>query len=439
MPMLRSRFFHTPLALLVAVTATASAADDPWYRYENQYFTAYSDASEHSVRGLLEDLEEFRAAFMQISNVVVPAGAPKTIVVMTKTPKEFDRLKIGKNVGGFASTQDGRTVIVMPASGGDNASTVIRHEYGHALLQYKKFPYPSWYEEGFAEIASAMKLKRGGASFTIGAPPERAQLNGRPVYPWEALFSEDFNPHALTDVRMGSSAYAQAWLMAQWATLGDSTRNSAMLQNYFDLIRSGEPALPAFEAAFGFPAADAWDVELSAYSRRIPAYTFTFRPGLLDREFSRRNADDEEVRPMLAYFERQSVALYRPSAPKDPRAAVDGVWGDLPLTGDACGRRVTVTVNGDTATLAVSIPDRPQDEDDAQDLASRRFRLKADADEPAAFHLEPIDDDATANDAANSIVALALRSADVACLSSGDKPHACRQVLARCAPGATAP
>ena len=142
---LRSAVLRTPVPLLICVvtalqTADGIAADATWLRYENPHFIAYSNAPEKKVAPLLSDLETFRAAFLQIGNIAVPPDAPKTTVLITASKKEFQKLSTSKLAVGFAANDGKRTLIVMSTHGDKNDTrTTIRHEYGHALLRYKKF------------------------------------------------------------------------------------------------------------------------------------------------------------------------------------------------------------------------------------------------------------------------------------------------------------
>ena len=154
------------------------AGDQPWSRYENQHFVAFSNAPAKRALGLLEDLESFRGAFLQVGNVEIPADAPKTKVLILANKKEFQKLVSNKLQAGFAASDGRSTVIVMPGDGAKGwARTVIRHEYGHALLRFKKFDYPAWYAEGFAELVSSTDVVNKGRSFTIVSTMRRRGEN----------------------------------------------------------------------------------------------------------------------------------------------------------------------------------------------------------------------------------------------------------------------
>ena len=177
---------------MILLHSATCLADAPWVRYENRYFVAYSDASEKKARTLLEELETFRAAFLQVGNITTPADAPKAIVLITATKNAFRSVARNPLVAAFA-TSDGRTpLIVMPAQGDSEfAQAAIRHEYGHTLLRYKGFDYPAWFQEGFAELVSAMELVDRDKSFRLGRAPLRLKNSGPPVFDWRELLSDD--------------------------------------------------------------------------------------------------------------------------------------------------------------------------------------------------------------------------------------------------------
>lgn len=302
-------------------------ADDPWIRYENASFVACSSAPEKKVVPLLEELETFRAAFMQVGSVVLPVDAPRTLVLVPASSTDFKKLTTSPLAAGFAESDGQRTLIVMPVCGDKNwTRTVVRHGYGHALLRYKKFKYPAWYEEGFAELVSSTQMVNKGQSFKLGTPPRRAQRNGPPLFDWNDLVSQNFRPETMTNPAKASSAYAQAWLLAHYTTLGNDMQNATILQGYFDRLKAGEPLSQAFQASFGMTADELWDKELKEYAKRIPGYRLPYRPDSVDLNFSRGAAASPDVDGLVRYLQLVSAARAKPAPPKDVLAALQGRW-----------------------------------------------------------------------------------------------------------------
>ncbi len=330
-------------------------ADDPWVRYENRHFVAYSDAPERKTRALLGELETFRAAFLQVGSITTPADAPKAVVLITATKKSFQAVAQNPLIAGFA-TSDGRTpVMVMPAQGdAESAQETIRHEYGHTLLRYKGYDYPAWYSEGFAELVGAMEVVDDGKSFRLGRAPLRLKSSGPPVFDWRVLLSDGFNPHELEDVRSGSSAYTQAWLLAHYATLGDNLRNATKLQAYFDRLKKGEPSETSFEAAFGVGIDGLWESTLMPYMKRMPFYTVPFRPNDLDLAFVATTPDANEVPDLFRWL---AISRLIASSSKEayPPRTLAGRWAPATI-GMACHEPVEIGLAEGDSRFRLALP-----------------------------------------------------------------------------------
>lgn len=419
---------HVPVVASVAVASilwggSIASAADPWVRYENGHFVAYSNAPEKKALALLGDLESFRAAFIQVGNITVPAGGPKTTVFIPAGKKEFQKLATSTLQAGFASYDGKSTLIVMPAQGSkDWTRTVIRHEYGHALLRYKRFGYPAWYEEGFAELVSSTEIVKDGQAFTIGSPPQRAEENGPPVFGWDVLVSDEFKPHELTNLRLGSSAYAQAWLLAHYATLGNDLKNAPKLQAYFDRLKDGEASTPAFEAAFGVKIDELWETTLKPYARRMPYYTFPFRPGAVDPAFVASVPGRGEVDGIIRYLELRAAITGVPAPPKDVLSAVNGRWAPFRM-GLACEEYADFELSTATATVRIA----PQAAPGASAIEPETYRYELGAD--GALRLTLPGDDGSRDEKLH----IRHQTPDLLCMGTGPEVEpGCNAIMYRC-------
>lgn len=394
------RMAATAAAWAFLFPAGELAARD-WHRYDNDHFVAYSNAPEKRTRLLLDELERFRAVFLLVGNVEIPDDAPRSTLILVRNRADFlqfaDRL-----LGGFAMRGgDGPTLMVMPVTGErDWVMAVIRHEFAHALLRHKAFAYPFWYEEGFAEIMSAVGFPDRGRAFTIGGVPQRALVGG-PRYDWNDLIADDFNLHGIRNADVASSAYAQAWLLAHWTTFGEDGRNAPRLQQYFNLMRTGTPSLEAFSQSFGATPTELWAGPLKEYVGRIPVYTFPFDTNTLDITFDRTAAEPADYEPILEFLRlrhrAQSARVIR-----DPLERLDGAWGVIPgawhvaASADHCSSPITLSVDPDARMLTrwqsrpgqvrqdsfrIEVPDRdtlllhPEGDEDSGYAEARRLQL----------------------------------------------------------------
>jgi hypothetical protein len=405
---------------------SGSAGDEPWGRYENRHFVAFSNAPAKKALGLLEGLESFRGAFLQVGNVEIPADAPKTKVLILANKKEFQKLASNKLHAGFAASDGRTTVIVMPGDGDKGwARTVIRHEYGHALLRFKKFNYPSWYEEGFAELVSSTEVVNKGQSFTIGQPPDRARHNGPPLYDWDELVSDEFNPHAITNRELGSSAYSQAWLLAHYATLGNELKNAQLLQKYFNRLKDGESQGVAFEESFGAPASQLWLSQLKAYTKQIPGYTIPYKPGVVDLAFASSPGAGAELDGIFKYLRAMSEAKGDASPPQDVLASLSGRWAPIRI-GMACEEYNDMSLN--RATKSFTIVSTMGRSGQNPESAIYRYELSDDGTVRLEFN-DPAGDDAAGGEA----ISLKHRTNDLLCMGANSVAAAeCTQALHRC-------
>jgi len=130
-------------AICWLVPAGVVAKERPWFKYENAYFEAYSDASERKVRRLLKELENFRAAVIQTLNIQAPDNYVKTQVIIIDSRSDFKEIASAAHVAAYMQRIGGIPHIVMPDSDLNmDAEALIRHEYAHVLLDFNRFDYP---------------------------------------------------------------------------------------------------------------------------------------------------------------------------------------------------------------------------------------------------------------------------------------------------------
>lgn len=290
------------LSIVLIGAEPLNAKDRPWFRYENNYFEAFSDSSERKVRTLLEELENFRAAADQILSFDIPDGAVKTQVIIFNSKKQFRDVAGSDSVDAFAAVIDSVPYIVMSSSGpGRIAKIAIRHEYIHILLAYSRHTFPPWYQEGIAEFMSGTEFKNRGKKFTVGMPIGRTQTRAA-LFPWEALTAGDFQFHSIDSQMKGSNAYFQAWLLVHYLMIGDDFAYNEDLGIYLGYFDSGVSSDQAFQRVFNQSASELAEAALKAYRRGAPYYQPDFEPGNQDHDFPRSGmaaADASELIDIL--------------------------------------------------------------------------------------------------------------------------------------------
>ena len=122
---------------------------------------------------------------------------------------------------------------------------MLFHEYAHHyMLQYTPAAYPSWYVEGFAEIASTASFERKGAiTFGKAASHRQYELDGGTSYPVIKMLDGTY----LKDREKGRGwSYGDAWALSHYLTFSDKRRGQ--FRTYLIGINSGKKMAEAAQA-----------------------------------------------------------------------------------------------------------------------------------------------------------------------------------------------
>ena len=398
---------------------TTHAREREWIGYENENFMAYSNAAPEKALAHLVELEQIRAAALQIMTVKVPAGTPKTRVLLFRTKKEFTKASPEPNAAAFVVTFDGQPIMAMPLAGDrDWSKAVIRHELIHVLFRSAPFEYPKWYEEGFAELASSMRIVDSGEYFIFGESTVRASSSGPPIFDWNELVADRFDTHAIGSVRLLSSAYLQASLLTHYVTLGEEFRIQKNFNRYLELMHGGATSTAAFENAFGMTADELWHSKLRHYVTEAPRYQIKLLQDNVDVNFQQSAADMDVVVPLLEFLNFRAIASKSSKTPADPLGVMAGEWGLVRPTGH-CEDRLQIIVDRQAGTATIVQSDAT---DDGVRLPSV-FSVATDVN--SKFMLRAIED--------YHEWWLSVRAAEFICISdSGLNENRCGHLLRKC-------
>mgnify|MGYP001825498755 CR=1 FL=1 len=296
--------FFTVVSSLILLAGPAGAADKAWFSLENEHFVAYSSSSEKKVRAILEDLALVRAAMSQLTHLPLSESGPKTEVLVLKSKNDILKIMGGKTSGGFTSTRDGRLLIVVPSSGyTDWARAIVRHNYVHELLRQMGRNFPQWYEEGFADLVTAVEFRDKNKAFVVGKHPDElfyAIWDNTHEADWNDLLSNGWGPdaHIFKELRQFRR---QSWLLTHYATLGDDFGHSRQLAWYLELTNAGQDPLQAFVQAFGMDANTLWQEVLDDYRERTFFVIGDYTPGVVKADFTRGDADPDVIEALLEH------------------------------------------------------------------------------------------------------------------------------------------
>lgn len=233
-------------ALLMFTAQPALAAD--WKEAETTHFRIISSGDEAGLRKFAERLEYFHG-LLRLATGANEGGRPlvKVRVYLVANAGDVKRLFGDPNsfaLGFYSPREDGAIAVVPRSAGGGGFSgeLILYHEYAHHyMLQYTPAAYPSWYVEGFAEIASTASFERKGAiTFGKAAQHRQLELESGLGYSVARMLDGSY----VKDQEKGSGwSYGDAWLLSHYLTFSDNRRGQ--FREYLTAVNAGKPLAEA--------------------------------------------------------------------------------------------------------------------------------------------------------------------------------------------------
>ncbi|MBD3728809.1 MAG: hypothetical protein IE933_03810 [Sphingomonadales bacterium] len=244
-------------------TQLASAAT--WREAETRHFIIASPGSEKDLLKFAQRLEWFHSLLGLATGA--DESQRRSVKVRVYLVDDIGDVKryygdTTSDVAGYYSPRLEGAIAVVPRKTGSGTFTgqlVLFHEYAHHyMLQYTPAAYPSWYVEGFAELASTASFERSGSIVYGRAASHRQyelQLGGR--YSPADMVTGKY----LSDASKGRGwSYGDAWLLTHYLTFSNERRGQ--LRAYLNAINSG---MPISDAAKVFGDPDTLNRNVGAY------------------------------------------------------------------------------------------------------------------------------------------------------------------------------
>ena len=303
----------------------SAAHEAEWVVVESPLFEIYSTFSLEKTRALARHLEQFHALIQAVTNVSRRASAVPTRILAFADPAHYAELAPEKTGGFFASGLRNNWMLITQPSGQLAAGEVILHEYSHQVLRHRTSrSYPIWYDEGFAELFSTVKVVRD-KTLSIGAPPEVAGswIQFGEWLPLERILATRSYGELAGDER--SMFYAQSWLLVHYLTLDRPAREASFrfsLDRYLDLIELGISPAAAFESVTGESPA-AVDRRLRAIKRvRVGGYE------IAKLSYDRRETTSRAIAPGEVLVRLGELQLVRGKVASAERAFREALEAD---------------------------------------------------------------------------------------------------------------
>jgi len=214
--------------------------DGKWLRYESTNFELYSHQKDRESRAILHDLELLRAVFLEHFKFVERDRLDVTVFSFSReshmkaySPKYEGRTK---EIGGLYIARPDRAVIMLgPAGSSEEARQVVFHEYIHHLFKSVGMSPPLWFNEGMAELMSAVKLEKEKVVFGQPLVGRLAGLQQGRLIPLGELFAAGPGSKYYQSKEHAGLFYAQSWALLHYWLYGKSKLEPAGVAKFLKL------------------------------------------------------------------------------------------------------------------------------------------------------------------------------------------------------------
>ena len=312
MPMARGCVFRllavSLLCGLILSTPTSGSNTEPqWIRLSSSHFTVLTDAGEKKGRLVVLRFEQMRSVFSQLlMKTRINLPEPLEIIAL-KSDKEYAQIapiRQGQptTAPGFFVPGEDRNFIVLNLFEEDSWRAVT-HEFAHLLLTYNYPSTPGWFDEGFAEYFSSLRLDNklvqlgadpelksswnedlfGNQTEVRNPPKSLTELLSGPVWlPWPDLLTMRHDSAGFHEGTHHTLFYAQSWMAVHYLI---NQNKLAETGTYFDLTENQKlPVEQAVQQAYGMSVAQ--------FDQAVKDYFHSLRPLFQAQDNAKQAATD---------------------------------------------------------------------------------------------------------------------------------------------------
>jgi tetratricopeptide (TPR) repeat protein len=294
--------------LLLLLSTSATAADRGWTQVQSAHFTVLTDTGEKQGREIALRFEQMRAVFGSLfhkTKVNIPV--PLEIVAFRNQSEFRNYAPMWKGrpvqLSGFFQGSEDRNFIALDMSTSD-PYPIVYHEYAHLLL-HGNFPtMPVWFDEGFAEFFSTLKVADKTVEF--GTPPRSAYyiLQNTRWMPVVALFGVRHDSAEYNERDKNNILYAQSWLVVHYLMVNEKVMETARYLQMTQIEK--KPVAEAIKAAFGVDPS-IFDKQLHDYFNGQGKYFRAPTPQMDPAQYVSRKIDDLSAQATLADLHAHSI------------------------------------------------------------------------------------------------------------------------------------
>jgi Flp pilus assembly protein TadD len=304
------------LLVTVLVCCLAAQADQQWVEVDSSHFSVATDGGEKRAREVAQRFEQMRMAFGVIFKKVSVNTAPLQIIAFHngKELRQFAPIYGGKPIelagfflgnagrGGPGSNEE-RQYIALDLSQEDSWGTVF-HEYAHLLINSNFPPSPVWFDEGFAEYCSSLKVDKKEIAIGLVKPELPELLSQSRWLKIIDLFSVSHDSQIYNRDDRRSVFYAQSWLTVHFLMTKNMLKQTAV---YIHMTEDQHVAVPeAIRRSFGMEPEALGKMIENYFRGGATHFTAPIPPGLPAVQFTSRPLNDLEIKSVLADLDYHS-------------------------------------------------------------------------------------------------------------------------------------
>jgi len=250
----------------LVISALLGAADGysqaKWIRMQSPNFEAYSTAGEHDTRDALRDFERVRDFFLQV-NKREPSKPVPVYVVVFGSEKEYAPYRFNEAAIAYYFGGSDRDYIVMGRTG-EQAARIAVHEYVHLVARHAGLKFPTWLNEGLADLYSTLRMQGDKALVGDLIPGRLQSLSTEPWIPLQVILTADQGSPYYNEKNKAGGFYSESWALVHMLSL--SREYAPRFPEFLTTVQGGADTATALDKIYG-KTIPAIEKELQAYYR----------------------------------------------------------------------------------------------------------------------------------------------------------------------------
>ena len=308
------------LLLLLALCVrphSLRAAEPQWLEFRSAHFTVVTDTGDKKGRELVLRFEQMRAVFEQLlARKKVKMPVPLTIFALRDDKRFYQMAPLhnGQPIsapGFFVPGEDHNFIVLNGFE--EEPWRAVTHEFAHLLLNYNYPPTQGWFDEGFAEYFSSIRLDNKqvetGSDPELGSPysedplanqtetrnPPKSftdLLNGWVWLSLPDLFTMRHDTSSYQEGTHRTLFYAQSWITMHYLLNKDKLSETG---TYLGLVQLQHvPVEEAIQQAYGMSAAQ--------LDKAVKDYFHSLKQLQQDQQSAQQAGNTNANRPQIEHF-----------------------------------------------------------------------------------------------------------------------------------------